>query len=141
MKFNFTPYLVALICGLLAGLTTLFIIPSQLELIVWLFLVLFIGVFSHYHFASHKYRKTFVISVLTGMTITLTHLYFIKQYLITHQEEIQMLNQILINNSYRLTLLIIAPVYWIILGLLTVLIHYVFEKLFGTKRTFNKIDS
>ncbi len=134
MKTNFIPYTFALIFGSMAGLITLFIIPSQFEIAVWLFLILFIGIYSHYQFANHKYKKTFVVSVLTGIAITLTHLYFIDQYLITHQEEIQTLDKILINNSYKLTLLIIAPIYWIIFGGLNVLMNLVIEK---TTRTIS----
>jgi len=52
----------------------------------------------------------------------------------THQEEIQTLEKFLINNSYRLTLLIIAPTYWIVLGVLTVLMNLVVEK---TRRTIS----
>ena len=132
MKSRFRPYAIALLVGFIAGLITLFIIPSEFEIFVWLVLILLISTYSQYQFEKYKYKKTFIISVLTGIVITLTHLYFINQYLLTHREEIQTLDKILITNSYRLTLFSIAPMYWIILGSLTVLMNLVIEKLIRT---------
>ncbi len=132
MKSRCIPYAFALLLGVVAGLITLFIIPSEFEIFVWLFLILLISTYSQYQFENYTYKKTFIMSVLTGIVITLTHLYFINQYLLTHREEIQTLDKILINNSYRLTLFIIAPMYWIILGSLTVLTNLVIEKLLRT---------
>ena len=132
MKSSFISCAIALLLGFVAGLITLFIIPSEFEIFVWLFLILLISIYSQYQFEKSKYKKTFIISVLTGIVIMLTHLYFINQYLLTHREEIQTLDKILINNSYRLTLLIMAPIYWIILGSLTVLMNLVIEKLMRT---------
>jgi hypothetical protein len=129
MKADFIVYPFAVILGLVTGLITLFIIPSLFEIFVWLFLILIIGIYTHYQVNSNKYRKTFVIAVLTGIVITFTHLSFINQYLETHHEEIQMLDKILINNSYRLTLLIVAPIYWSILGVLSIGIRLVIEKI------------
>jgi hypothetical protein len=129
VKINLIVYPFAIILGLVTGLITLFVISSQFEIFVWLFLILIIGIYTHYQVNSNKYRKTFVIAVLTGIVITFTHLSFINQYLETHQEEIQMLDKILINNSYRLTLLIVAPIYWSILGVLSIGIRLVIEKI------------
>ncbi|GAB4341016.1 MAG: hypothetical protein OHK0038_20640 [Flammeovirgaceae bacterium] len=119
MKSKVFSYIITLIFGITAGLTTLFIIPSQFEVAVWMLLVLFLGILAHYQFDRNPFRNAFVIAIFAGITITTTHLYFIKHYLMTHQEEIETLDKILIKNSYRLTLLMIAPIYWIILGFLT----------------------
>jgi len=128
MKSKYIPFVIALFFGVGAGLTTLFLIQNQFEIFVWLLLIVIISIYSYYQFRSQKYRMTFIISVITGMTITLTHLCFVKQYLITHPNEIQTLDKILISNSYRLTLLMIAPAYWIILGILTLLMTVITEK-------------
>jgi len=129
MKSSFINHSFAVFIGVVAGLLTLFVIPSQFEIFVWVLLVLIIVVYSLHQFGSQKRRNILVISFLTGMAITLTHLYFIDQYLETHQEEIQALDKILINNSYRLTLLIIAPIYWVILGALATVNMVLIEKI------------
>jgi len=128
MESKYIPFVIALFFGVGAGLTTLFLIQNEFEIFVWLLLIVIISIYSNYQFGSQKYRMTFIISVVTGMTITLTHLCFVKQYLVTHPNEIQTLDKILISNSYRLTLLVIAPAYWLILGILTILMSVVIEK-------------
>lgn len=133
MKSKLFSYIITLIFGITAGLTTLFIIPNQFEIVIWILLVLFLGILSHYQFDSYPFRNAFLIAIFAGIITTVTHLYFIKQYLMTHQEEIETLDKILIHNSYRLTLLIIAPFYWIILGLLTGLSSLVLGKILGTR--------
>jgi phage shock protein PspC (stress-responsive transcriptional regulator) len=132
MRSNLFSYIIALTFGVTAGLTTLFVIPSQFEIAVWVLLTLFLGILSHYQFDKYKFRNAFVIAIFAGIAITLTHLYFIKQYLMTHQEEIETLDKILIKGSYRLTLLIIAPIYWIVLGALTGLTNLILGKILRT---------
>jgi hypothetical protein len=128
MEAKYIPFVIALFFGVGAGLTTLFLKQNQFEIFVWLLLIVIISIYSNYQFGSQKYRMAFIISVITGITITLTHLIFVKQYLVTHSNEIQILDKILISNSYRLTLIVIAPAYWIILGILTKLTIVVIEK-------------
>ncbi len=118
MKY-FRKYLISVIVGVNTGLITLFLIPSQYEVFVWLVLIIVLGVIYSKIFQQRLFRYAFTFSVLVGIVITTVHLSFLDIYLENHQEEMATLENIKIYNSYRLTLLMIAPVYWLILGILS----------------------
>lgn len=125
-------YLLVLAIGFISGWSTVFLLPNQYEIIIWVFLIVFWGIVSCRIFEGKLFRSAFFLSFLTGMVITATHLFFIAEYLAHHREEVEALDSIKINDSYGLTLLITAPVYWLILGVLSgvtaLLIHRIRRK-------------
>ncbi|MDN5216003.1 hypothetical protein QQ020_28250 [Fulvivirgaceae bacterium BMA12] len=127
MKY-FKKYLISVIAGITAGLITLFIIPGQYEILIWLVLIIVLGIIYSKMFQQRLFLYAFAFSVLVGIIITIVHLSFVDVYLENHQDEMATLEDIKIYNSYRLTLMMIAPVYWLILGILSAFSALLFKK-------------
>jgi hypothetical protein len=127
-KLTYKEIIMAVLIGTTIGLATVFMVPSSFEIIVWLVLVFVLSIFAKTKFKVKIYTNTFLLAALCGMFVTLTHLFFLDNYLQSHQSEIAGLDQIKINNSYRLTLLAIAPIYWIVLGFCTCLVVFIINK-------------
>ena len=116
---KYRKWLIAIFIGLLAGIATIYFIPSQVEILLWIILTIVIGLLCHKFYPEKIFIKTFLFALLTGITITLTHITLLKDYLLSHKVEIEVLDKIRLFNSDRLTLVIIAPIYWLALGLLS----------------------
>lgn len=111
--------LTAIPIGVFAGLITIYAIPGRFEILIWLILIVGTGWLGNKYYSGKLLGKTFVFAVLTGISVTLTHITFVNDYLLSHPEETEMLSEIRLLNSDRLTLLMIAPIYWLVLGLLS----------------------
>jgi len=119
---------VSVIAGIVTGLTTIFVIPVKFELLVWGLLIIAIALFAKRNFNEKLYVNAFLLAILTGVCITLTHLLFLDSYLDSHASEIAGLDEIKIFNSYVWTLLAIAPVYWVVLGIVSCLVIFLTNK-------------
>lgn len=115
--------------GILAGLVTIYAIPAKYELLLWIVLIIAGGAIAHKNFENHPFRNGFLFAVIIGLSITLTHIVFVNDYLSSHKDELQQIEKIKIANSYRLTLLVLAPIYWAVLGLLTGLCTLLWKRL------------
>jgi len=104
--------------GIAAGLLTIFVIPENFEILVWLVLIVCIGLLSAQRFEKSLFKNTFTLSILTGVVITATHLLLFEFYTRSHPNEIASLSQLKLFGSMRLTLLLFAPIYWFLLGVL-----------------------
>jgi hypothetical protein len=111
--------LIFIFIGIVCGLLTVFIIPASLEIVVWFALILGMG------FAIGRDRQYDSVfwpgvgnSVLVGVSITATHLLFLRRYVIGHQEELQFMKSLTGIESGLWNVVIFAPVYWMILGVL-----------------------
>jgi hypothetical protein len=124
MKIKLKHIVLAVITGFICGLITIFTITAQYELLVWLLLTIGISNYSLQEFKSNIYLNSFLFAVIIGVFITLTHIFFFNSYLKEHKDEIASLDTLKICNSYRLTLLVIAPFYWAILGLICCVFAY-----------------
>jgi hypothetical protein len=102
--------------GVLSGVATIFWLPSGREWLLWMFLVLFTGLLVSKNCFQNYFAGGFYFAVILGVAITATHLMFLEEYLRVHREEAQWMK-----NQYSpyLTLLLAAPLYWLVLGLLS----------------------
>lgn len=110
---------ITVLLGIVVGITTVFLVPVQFEIVVWLILIIGIGKACSRLFTESLFSKSFMLAALVGISITFTHLIFLDSYLDSHQEEMVTLDQIKIYDSYIATFLMIAPVYWLVLGSLS----------------------
>jgi hypothetical protein len=117
--FTKTLILILILIGILAGLITIYILPSKYEILLWIALIILSGVITQKNCITRPFRNGFLLAVIIGIAITFTHIFLVNDYLSSHPDEIQQIDELKIGASYRLTLLAIAPGYWIILGLLT----------------------
>ena len=119
----------AILIGFISGVITIYLIPNQFEILLWIILIVLIGLLGNRYYPDRPFVKTFGLALLTGIAITLTHITFLGDYLLSHKNEIEALNKIRLLNSDRLTLLIIAPIYWAVLGLSSGLIAKVSRRI------------
>jgi hypothetical protein len=119
----------AALAGIIAGLITLYILPAKFEFILWFIMIVLGGYAISKNFHRDFFKNGFYMGVVTGVFITLIHIVFISDYLSGHQEEVKMLNEIKFSNSIKLKLLALAPVYWVILGILTGISAVIWNKL------------
>ena len=112
-------YLISIFTGISTGLLTLFIVPIEYEILVWLLLIIALGgVYSEMD-QRKPFWNAFLCSLLVGCTITATHIMFLDTYIATHPSEIAMLKSYRLSYKLMITLLVIAPIYWLILGVLS----------------------
>ncbi|MGB0525460.1 MAG: hypothetical protein ACPGJS_20965 [Flammeovirgaceae bacterium] len=126
---HFKIALISIVLGTSTGLSTLFLIPSDYELMVWVILIITLAWSSLKLFQQKLFWNSFLFSIATGAIITVTHLLFIDAYLQSHPTEIKMLDTIKIFDSYTLTLLLLGPIYWLILASISGLIVKVYTRL------------
>jgi len=110
--------LIYLVVGIIAGLLTVFVIAAKYEVLVWIVLIIGLALYAHSFFHTALFKQTFLYALISGVAITATHLTFLNAYLKGHPDEQQTLAKMGITSDY-LGLLLIAPIYWLILGLLT----------------------
>ncbi|NBA86273.1 hypothetical protein GVN16_10900 [Emticicia sp. CRIBPO] len=114
--------------GVLSGVATIFWLPSGREWLLWMVLVLFTGLFVSKNCFQNYFAGGFYFAVILGMAITATHLMFLKEYLQTHHEEAQWMKN---HYSPYLTLLLTAPLYWLVLGFFSGLSAMGWKKVVG----------
>ncbi|GEM_PF-4909071 len=110
--------LICIAIGVAAGLLTALVIPVDFEILVWFVVIVVIAWLMINTGMVQLFKQAFIHAAITGMGITATHLTFLNAYLASHPEEKEMLSNWGISSDY-LGLLMIAPIYWMILGLLT----------------------
>ncbi|MEM9324424.1 MAG: hypothetical protein AAGA85_02165 [Bacteroidota bacterium] len=107
-------YIISTLLGCAAGLATLYLVPNQMEIYIWIELVLIHGFLGGLR--AVPFAQTFIQAAWTGIWITMIHLTFVDAYLASHQSELAFLDTIKVMDSYVLTFVMIAPIYWVVLG-------------------------
>jgi len=115
--------------GMVLGLTTIYVLAGPWEILLWAFVAGSIGFLVVAKNHTRVFLNGFWYAVLTGICITLTHIVLIEDYLATHYDEKELMENMGLGGSHRLTLLAIAPIYWMILGLLSGLSSIVWLKM------------
>lgn len=110
--------LLAVGSGIIAGLVSIYIVPSQVEIGLWLILIIALGAVTQRYLKEKLFLRSFLYGGITGMFVTLMHVLLITDYLASHAQEALAMEEYGFGSD-RLTLLVFAPVYWIMLGLLT----------------------
>ena len=124
---------ICLFVGTVSGLLTVFIIPAEFEILIWITIIVLIALYSVKSFGTQLFKKTFFNASLTGVVITSIHLIFLNDYLVSHLDEQELLDSFGIHSD-RIGLLMIAPIYWILLGLLTGSLALLLQR-FGKRKT------
>lgn len=118
-------YVYAALAGIAIGLFTIYILPAEFEIFLWPMLIVTIGYFAAKAPTIGIFWSGFWYALVTGVSITLTHLVLIDDYLAGHPQEKHQINNYDPGLAPQFALLMEAPVYWLILaalsGLLTVL--------------------
>ena len=105
--------------GVAAGLISIFLLPSQFEILLWVVLAVVLGKLVQSSGLKRVFLGGLLGGALAGFAITMAHIAFVQDYMATHKEEMNALQPYMVGASYRLTLFVMAPVYWLILGIAT----------------------
>lgn len=122
-------WLAPIAIGALAGIATLYIVPAKSEIFVWLALVIVTALASLPFPSRRKFLFSMIFGVVSGMTVTLVHLMLFGRYVETHGEETAAMAEFFHFKSPILPVLIMAPIYWLILGAFTGLLAQAIRKL------------
>ena len=102
--------------GLVMGIATVFLIPSNIEPMFWL--VIFMACA---YFISKHTKKPFLHGLLLGLAnsvwITASHILFFNQYLANHPREAAMMSSMPLPDSPRLMMALTGPVVGLVSGL------------------------
>jgi predicted membrane-bound dolichyl-phosphate-mannose-protein mannosyltransferase len=120
--------------GVAMGLGLVFFIPSNIEPILWL--VIF--VFSGYQIAKHCPKRRFLHGLLVGLFDSLlkttTHLSLLSVYLARHQQEIAMIRKMTSAVTPVQLIVLTAPVWGLIYGVVTGLLAVLAASLIKAKQ-------
>lgn len=120
--------LLCAIAGITAGLLSIYVVPAFIEIALWLLLVIVLGAVVERYQANHLFLKSCLYGAIAGMLITLVHVLLLADYLESHPDEAIALEDLGLGSD-QLSLLAMAPVYWIMLGLLTGLSAIVWRRI------------
>jgi hypothetical protein len=115
--------------GLAMGVATVFVIPSNVEPVFWLFIFIACA----YLIARNRPDRHFVHGLLLGIVnsvwVTGAHIAFFSQYIANHPKEAAMMSSMPLPNSPRLMMACIGPIIGIISGLVIGLLAFVAGRL------------
>jgi hypothetical protein len=115
--------------GLLMGLLTVWVIPSNVEPIFWL-AIFAVCAWLIAKFAPGKYfLHGFLTSLVNSVWITTAHIAFVGDYLAHHANEAAMLAKMPMPDSPRLMMAMTGPVVGVVSGLILGLFSWVAAKL------------
>lgn len=126
MNRSFT--LIAAVAGIVAGMFSIYVVPAEVEIGLWLLLVIVLGALAQRYIAEKLFLRSLLYGIIAGIFITIIHILLIADYLTSHAQEALAMEEVGFGSD-RLTLLAFAPVYWIMLGLLTALSAITWRKL------------
>ena len=117
------------LAGVVLGLTTIYVVAGSWEILLWVLVAGSIGFVVAKSHNTRVFLNGFWFAVLTGVCIRLTHIALIADYLATHLDEKEVVENMGLTGSHRLILLALAPIYWMILGLFSGLSSIGWQKL------------
>lgn len=121
--------------GLVMGIATVSVIPSNIEPLFWL--VIF-GI-SAYFIATRSSGRYFLHGLLVGIAnsvwITASHVLFFDRYIANHPREAAMTTSMPLAGSPRLLMALTGPVIGVVSGLVLGLFAVVAHKLIAARRT------
>jgi hypothetical protein len=115
--------------GLAMGVATVFVIPSNVEPVFWLFIFIACA----YLIARNRPDRHFVHGLLLGIVnsvwVTGAHIAFFSQYIANHPKEAAMMSSMPLPDSPRLMMACIGPIIGIISGVIIGVLAYVAGRL------------
>ena len=113
--------------GIVAGLITIYILSADFEPFLWITLAVAAAAIAQRN-NRPAFRSGFLIAVIIGAAVTLTHILLLDDYRSNHRHEMREIEKIKIADSYSVTLLAMAPIYWVLFGLVTGLVSLLWTR-------------
>lgn len=120
--------LIAATAGIVAGIVNVYLVPREIEIGLWILLVVVLGALAQRYVEEKLFIRSFLYAAITGIFITIIHILLVTDYLASHIQERMAVEEYGMS-SERLTLLVYAPIHWLMLGLLTGLSAVTWNKL------------
>ncbi len=119
--------------GLIMAFGTISLIPEQFEFVFWLVIFAFCG----YVIARASRRRFFLhgfcISLVNSIWLTLVHILFYTSYAAHHPQVIKAVEALPMANHPRLLMVLMAPIYGCIFGLILGLFSFIASKIVKSK--------
>lgn len=124
--------------GLAMAITTIAVIPSQMEPVFWLVIFLFCANVIGRRAREHSFIHGLLVGIANSVWVTAAHVTFFHQYLAHHAREAAMMSSMPMPDRPRLMMLLIGPMVGIISGVIIGLLALVSGRLFGRREAQQK---
>ena len=115
--------------GLLMGIATVFLIPSNVEPFCWLAIFLVCAFILARNLHANLFVHGLLIGIVNSIWITAAHVLLYEQYVARHAKEMAMMNSMSLRLSPRLLMLLIGPVVGVVSGVVIGLFAWAASKL------------
>ena len=126
---NFKLILQLSLFGLAMALSTVFVIPSNIEPLFWLVIFIVCAVVIARRCAGQHFLHGFAVSLANCVWITSFHLLLFSSYLARHPQEAAMMKTMPLPDSPRLMMLMTGPVVGVVSGIVLGLFAFIASKL------------
>ncbi|HEY3250579.1 MAG TPA: hypothetical protein VGK25_05620 [Ignavibacteria bacterium] len=116
--------------GLAMALATVFVIPSNIEPIVWFVIFVICAYFIAKKATGKYFLHGFMVSIFNSVWITVIHILFYSKYVAMHPDFLMTLSDMPLQGHPRLMMLLIGPVIGIIFGIILGLFSWIASKIF-----------
>ena len=121
--------------GLLMGVATVFVIPSNIEPVFWLLIFGTCAYIIARRCSSRYFLHGWLVSVVNSMWITACHVLLFDSYVANHPREAAMMGSMPLPSHPRLMMALMGPVIGVVSGLVLGLFAVVAAKLVGSRTT------
>jgi hypothetical protein len=115
--------------GVAMGTATVFVIPSNIEPLVWLVIFVICAYFIAKGTPDRRFLHGLLVSIVNSVWITTLHVVLVNRYLAGHPQEVSMMQSTPFSQHPRAMMLFIGPIAGIVSGLILGLFAWVAGKL------------
>jgi hypothetical protein len=119
--------------GLVMAVGTVFVIPANIEPILWLGIFLICAFILARKLAQRHFVHGLLIGIVNSIWITASHVVFFDPYIATHSKEAAMMQTMPVPDSPRLMMALVGPIIGVISGLILGLFAVIAAKLFHSQ--------
>lgn len=115
--------------GLAMGVATVFVIPSNVEPVFWLFIFIACAYLIARNRPDRHFLHGLLLGIVNSVWVTGAHIAFFSQYIANHPKEAAMMSSMPLPDSPRLMMACIGPIIGIISGVIIGVLAYVAGRL------------
>lgn len=121
--------------GLAMGIATVFVIPSNIEPLLWGGIFVISAYFIAKECADRLFLHGLLVSMANSVWITATHILLFDRYVANHPEEMAMMATLPLAGSPRLMTVLLGPIFGLVSGLVVGLFAVVAGKFVLARKT------
>jgi len=122
------------IFGLAMGIATVFVIPSNIEPMFWVAIFVISASLISKHCKRLFFLNGFMVSIVNSVWVTSAHVLLFDAYSARHASEMEMMARLPFGESPRLLMILMAPVFGIVSGVVLGLFSYVAHRIRNASR-------